>query len=136
MHEAKVKHYVTEELPKYEQLKATGKVSKEDSKPPRHPDDKLNRQEKQVLADREFVMKNKRCIVVHCTHGYNRSGFMIVHFLMRMHPLMHVADCIRKCDPLGSGIISPKSMDSRSCLARREEVSQICCDVPFRINRQ
>ncbi|WVZ78759.1 hypothetical protein U9M48_026415 [Paspalum notatum var. saurae] len=29
--------------------------------------------------------KNPRYILVHCTHGHNRTGFMIIHYLMRTH---------------------------------------------------
>ncbi|XP_068646312.1 uncharacterized protein [Aristolochia californica] len=28
----------------------------------------------------------KKYILVHCTHGHNRTGFMIIHFLMRSQP--------------------------------------------------
>ncbi|KAF6156800.1 hypothetical protein GIB67_033269 [Kingdonia uniflora] len=30
---------------------------------------------------------SKKFILVHCTHGHNRTGFMIVHFLMRSQPI-------------------------------------------------
>ncbi|KAI3888786.1 hypothetical protein MKX03_017429 [Papaver bracteatum] len=36
---------------------------------------------------RRELSKNKKYILVHCTHGHNRTGFMIVHFLMRSEPL-------------------------------------------------
>jgi hypothetical protein len=26
---------------------------------------------------------NNKYVLVHCTHGHNRTGFMIVHYLMR-----------------------------------------------------
>ncbi|XP_026420265.1 mRNA-capping enzyme-like [Papaver somniferum] len=31
--------------------------------------------------------ESNKYILVHCTHGHNRTGFMIVHFLMRSTPL-------------------------------------------------
>lgn len=34
---------------------------------------------------------SKKYVLVHCTHGHNRTGFMIVHFLMRTQ-LTHVSD--------------------------------------------
>ncbi|KAK1280856.1 hypothetical protein QJS04_geneDACA019854 [Acorus gramineus] len=37
----------------------------------------------------------KKHILVHCTHGHNRTGFMIVHFLVRSH-LMTVTQAILK----------------------------------------
>ncbi|KAG1363396.1 mRNA-capping enzyme [Cocos nucifera] len=36
---------------------------------------------------------SKKYILVHCTHGHNRTGFMIVHFLMRSQ-LLHVSDAL------------------------------------------
>ncbi|XP_077253045.1 uncharacterized protein LOC143892358 isoform X2 [Tasmannia lanceolata] len=30
---------------------------------------------------------SKKYVLVHCTHGHNRTGFMIVHFLMRSQPI-------------------------------------------------
>ncbi|KAI3880412.1 hypothetical protein MKW92_053161 [Papaver armeniacum] len=36
---------------------------------------------------RQQQSKNKKYILVHCTHGHNRTGIMIVHFLMRSQPL-------------------------------------------------
>ncbi|KAI3840521.1 hypothetical protein MKX03_014220 [Papaver bracteatum] len=38
--------------------------------------------------------QSNKYILVHCTHGHNRTGFMIVHFLMRSKPLS-VTDAIR-----------------------------------------
>ncbi|KAM0949321.1 putative mRNA (guanine-N(7)-)-methyltransferase [Dioscorea sansibarensis] len=36
---------------------------------------------------------SKKYVLVHCTHGHNRTGFMIVHFLMRTQ-LLHVSDAL------------------------------------------
>lgn len=36
---------------------------------------------------------SKKYILVHCTHGHNRTGFMIVNYLMRSQP-MHVAEAL------------------------------------------
>ncbi|RWR85370.1 Dual specificity phosphatase [Cinnamomum micranthum f. kanehirae] len=30
---------------------------------------------------------SKKYVLVHCTHGHNRTGFMIIHFLMRSQPV-------------------------------------------------
>ncbi|XP_026663529.1 mRNA-capping enzyme-like isoform X2 [Phoenix dactylifera] len=38
---------------------------------------------------------SKKYILVHCTHGHNRTGFMIIHFLMRSQ-LWHVSDALHK----------------------------------------
>ncbi|URE20526.1 mRNA capping enzyme, C-terminal domain, partial [Musa troglodytarum] len=37
---------------------------------------------------------SKKYILVHCTHGHNRTGFMIIHYLMRTQP-MHVAEALQ-----------------------------------------
>ncbi|KAF3334263.1 mRNA-capping enzyme-like protein [Carex littledalei] len=39
------------------------------------------------FLDRQKNLKNPKYIVVHCTHGHNRTGFMIVHYLMRSQVL-------------------------------------------------
>ncbi|KAF3512196.1 hypothetical protein F2Q69_00000054 [Brassica cretica] len=41
----------------------------------------------------QFIVNQKhpkKYILVHCTHGHNRTGFMIVHYLMRSMPTMNV----------------------------------------------
>jgi protein tyrosine phosphatase len=30
--------------------------------------------------------QSKKYILVHCTHGHNRTGYMIVNYIMRSHP--------------------------------------------------
>uniref|UniRef100_A0A7N0TN11 mRNA guanylyltransferase n=1 Tax=Kalanchoe fedtschenkoi TaxID=63787 RepID=A0A7N0TN11_KALFE len=36
-----------------------------------------------LFLSRQKQQHTKKCIFVHCTHGHNRTGFMIVHYLMR-----------------------------------------------------
>lgn len=63
-----------------------------------HPKDKGRPQEQAaVLRDRELVEARPRAIVVHCTHGFNRSGYCIVHCAMRTNTSLAVADCLREC---------------------------------------
>ena len=38
----------------------------------------------QVQQFIEQPRHKEKCVVVHCTHGFNRTGFMIAHFVMRM----------------------------------------------------
>uniref|UniRef100_A0A0A9D374 GSVIVT01034015001 n=1 Tax=Arundo donax TaxID=35708 RepID=A0A0A9D374_ARUDO len=38
-----------------------------------------------MFLDRQKQTKNPKYILVHCTHGHNRTGFMIIHYLMRRH---------------------------------------------------
>jgi hypothetical protein len=38
----------------------------------------------------QFLLRQKhtkKYILVHCTHGHNRTGYMIVHYLMRSQPM-------------------------------------------------
>ncbi|CAO2141401.1 unnamed protein product [Urochloa humidicola] len=41
--------------------------------------------EAMMFIDRQKQSKNPKYILVHCTHGHNRTGFMIIHYLMRTH---------------------------------------------------
>ncbi|KAL5204861.1 hypothetical protein ABZP36_009732 [Zizania latifolia] len=38
-----------------------------------------------MFLDRQKQSKNPKYILVHCTHGHNCTGFMIIHYLMRTH---------------------------------------------------
>lgn len=38
---------------------------------------------------------SKKSVLVHCTHGHNRTGFMVVHYLMRSRPLMSVTQALK-----------------------------------------
>jgi hypothetical protein len=74
----------------------------EEQKELKHPFDKLRQVDKRLITDREMVEKGgARVIVVHCTHGFNRSGFMFCHLLKRFGPTsLTVADCLKQCVPL------------------------------------
>ncbi|CAF2011718.1 BnaC07g49450D [Brassica napus] len=45
----------------------------------------------------QFERRNfsKKSVLVHCTHGHNRTGFMVVHYLMRSSPLMSVTQALK-----------------------------------------
>jgi mRNA-capping enzyme len=51
-----------------------------------------------MFLDRQKQSKNPKYILVHCTHGHNRTGFMIIHYLMRTH-----VSCVAEV-----GILRPK----------------------------
>ncbi|XP_071721832.1 uncharacterized protein [Rutidosis leptorrhynchoides] len=54
----------------------------------------------------------KRHILVHCTHGHNRTGFMIVHYLMRSSSIP-VAQAIKRfADARPPGIYKPDYIDA------------------------
>lgn len=83
-------------MKEYEELKA---AALEDGKhfEGRHPLQKMPRMERAVVEGRELVAQGPKVIVVHCTHGYNRSGFMFCHYMKRLKPWMSVADCVKAC---------------------------------------
>ncbi|KAF3489790.1 hypothetical protein F2Q69_00056151 [Brassica cretica] len=45
----------------------------------------------------QFERRNfsKKSVLVHCTHGHNRTGFMVVHYLMRSNTLMSVTQALK-----------------------------------------
>ncbi|XP_023637159.1 mRNA-capping enzyme [Capsella rubella] len=55
----------------------------------------------------------KKYILVHCTHGHNRTGFMIVHYLMRSTPTMNVTQALKMfSDARPPGIYKPDYIDA------------------------
>ena len=63
----------------------------------KHPLLKMPRIERGVVEGRELVAQGPAVIVVHCTHGYNRSGFMFCHYMKRFGPALSVAACVKAC---------------------------------------
>uniref|UniRef100_A0A1J3K656 mRNA guanylyltransferase n=1 Tax=Noccaea caerulescens TaxID=107243 RepID=A0A1J3K656_NOCCA len=63
-----------------------------------------------------FVLNQKhtkKYILVHCTHGHNRTGFMIVHYLMRSTPTMNVTQALKMFyDARPPGIYKPDYIDA------------------------
>lgn len=51
---------------------------------PGHPSSTLNHVKRKLLGKRDLVLQHRKVVAVHCTHGFNRTGYMIVHFLMRI----------------------------------------------------
>ena len=66
---------------------------------PKHPSEKLSQAQRTLLKNRALVELGPRTIAVHCTHGYNRSGYMLVQYAKRMCPTMSVATCLKQCVP-------------------------------------
>ncbi|KQJ88929.1 hypothetical protein BRADI_4g22137v3 [Brachypodium distachyon] len=46
-----------------------------------------------MFLERQKQSKSPKYVLVHCTHGHNRTGFMIIHYLMRTH-ISSVAEAI------------------------------------------
>ncbi|KAL6496191.1 hypothetical protein OROGR_029449 [Orobanche gracilis] len=63
----------------------------------------------------QFLIRQKqpkKYILVHCTHGHNRTGYMIVHYLMRTLPLS-VSQAIKIfADARPPGIYKPDYIDA------------------------
>jgi mRNA-capping enzyme len=64
----------------------------------------------------QFVLNQKHAkkyVLVHCTHGHNRTGFMIVHYLMRSMPTMNVTQALKLfSDARPPGIYKPDYIDA------------------------
>ncbi|CAN6973143.1 unnamed protein product [Brassica oleracea var. botrytis] len=64
----------------------------------------------------QFIVNQKhpkKYILVHCTHGHNRTGFMIVHYLMRSMPTMNVTQALKMfSDARPPGIYKPDYIDA------------------------
>lgn len=58
-------------------------------------------------------MYPKKYILVHCTHGHNRTGFMIIHYLMRTQPMKTVTQAIQDfAQARPPGIYMPDYIDA------------------------
>ncbi|KAI7756057.1 hypothetical protein M8C21_019786 [Ambrosia artemisiifolia] len=68
-----------------------------------------------LLSVSQFLERQKntkKYILVHCTHGHNRTGYMIIHFLMRTSP-MSVTQAIRIfSEARPPGIYKPDYIDA------------------------
>ncbi|GMH26022.1 hypothetical protein Nepgr_027865 [Nepenthes gracilis] len=54
----------------------------------------------------------KKYVLVHCTHGHNRTGYMIIHYLMRTRP-MPVTEAIQKfAEARPPGIYKPDYIEA------------------------
>ncbi|XP_050214342.1 uncharacterized protein LOC126665556 isoform X2 [Mercurialis annua] len=57
-------------------------------------------------------LKSNKCILVHCTHGHNRTGYMIVHYLMRTMPISVTQAITLFADARPPGIYKPDYIKS------------------------
>lgn len=93
------KKYLEDTLPEFERKVAQGLLPPTANRPA-EPLQKMPKQERALVEYRELVAKRPRVIVVHCTHGFNRSGYMLVHYLMRNNVMATVAQCVQACAAL------------------------------------
>ncbi|KAK1307652.1 hypothetical protein QJS10_CPA09g01274 [Acorus calamus] len=69
----------------------------------------------------------KKHILVHCTHGHNRTGFMIVHFLVRSH-LMTVTQAVLKfSEARPPGIYKQDYIDSLYTFYHESKPEAVTC---------
>ncbi|KAK4798901.1 hypothetical protein SAY86_024266 [Trapa natans] len=69
----------------------------------------------------------KKYILVHCTHGHNRTGYMIVHYLMRSMS-MSVTQAIKKfADARPPGIYKPDYMDTLYSFYHEKKPEMVVC---------
>ncbi|KAI3973213.1 hypothetical protein MKW92_038666 [Papaver armeniacum] len=71
--------------------------------------------------------QSNKYILVHCTHGHNRTGFMIVHFLMRSQPLS-VTDAIKAFHNVRPpGIYKQDYIDALYAFYHERKPSSVSC---------
>ncbi|XP_073221868.1 uncharacterized protein [Cicer arietinum] len=70
---------------------------------------------------------SKKYILVHCTHGHNRTGYMIIHYLMRTMS-MSVTQAIKIfSDARPPGIYKPEYIDSLYKFYHEKKPEMIVC---------
>ncbi|MFS7945550.1 putative mRNA (guanine-N(7)-)-methyltransferase [Helianthus anomalus] len=75
----------------------------------------------------ERQKNTKKYILVHCTHGHNRTGYMIIHFLMRTTP-MSVTQAIRIfSEARPPGIYKPDYIDALYAFYHEIKPDMITC---------
>ncbi|KAG5253305.1 mRNA-capping enzyme [Salix suchowensis] len=78
----------------------------------------------------QFLLRqkhSKKYIVVHCTHGHNRTGYMIVHYLMRSQP-MSVTQAIKMfAEARPPGIYKPDYIDALYSFYHERKPEMVIC---------
>nr|XP_048319857.1 mRNA-capping enzyme isoform X2 [Ziziphus jujuba var. spinosa] len=70
---------------------------------------------------------SKKYILVHCTHGHNRTGYMIVHYLMRTR-LMSVTEAIKTfAEARPPGIYKPDYIDALYTFYHERRPEMVVC---------
>ncbi|XP_048138695.1 mRNA-capping enzyme-like [Rhodamnia argentea] len=75
--------------------------------------------------------ESKKYVFVHCTHGHNRTGYMIINYLMRSMP-MSVSQAIKIfADARPPGIYKPKYIEALyTCYHERKPEMVVCPPTP------
>ncbi|KAL8121500.1 uncharacterized protein LOC141659111 [Apium graveolens] len=78
----------------------------------------------------QFVVRqkqSKKYILVHCTHGHNRTGFMIVHYLMRALPISVTQAIKIFAEARPPGIYKPDYIDALYTFYHERKPDAVVC---------
>lgn len=78
----------------------------------------------QFLARQKHV---KKYVLVHCTHGHNRTGYMIVHYLMRTLPISVTQAIKMFADARPPGIYKPDYIDALYSFYHEKKPAMVVC---------
>ncbi|KAL5555204.1 hypothetical protein UlMin_037440 [Ulmus minor] len=70
---------------------------------------------------------SKKYILVHCTHGHNRTGFMIIHYLMRSLPISVTQAIKIFADARPPGIYKPDYIDALYKFYHEKKPDMVVC---------
>ncbi|CAI9761854.1 unnamed protein product [Fraxinus pennsylvanica] len=70
---------------------------------------------------------SKKYILVHCTHGHNRTGYMIIHFLMRTLPISVTQAIKIFADARPPGIYKPDYIDALYSFYHEKKPEMVVC---------
>ncbi|PRQ43021.1 putative mRNA (guanine-N(7)-)-methyltransferase [Rosa chinensis] len=69
----------------------------------------------------------KKYILVHCTHGHNRTGYMIIHYLMRTLPISVTQAIKTFADARPPGIYKPDYIDALYSFYHERKPEMVVC---------
>ncbi|CDP06519.1 unnamed protein product [Coffea canephora] len=70
---------------------------------------------------------SKKYILVHCTHGHNRTGYMIIHYLMRTLPISVTQAVKIFADSRPPGIYKPDYIDALYTFYHEKKPDMVVC---------
>ncbi|KAM0991414.1 hypothetical protein ACFX13_009968 [Malus domestica] len=70
---------------------------------------------------------SKKYILVHCTHGHNRTGYMIIHYLMRSLPISVTQALKIFADARPPGIYKPDYVDALYSFYHERKPDMVVC---------
>ncbi|RAL39285.1 unnamed protein product [Cuscuta campestris] len=78
----------------------------------------------------QFIARQKntkKYILVHCTHGHNRTGYMIVHYLMRTMPISVTQAIQEFAEVRPPGIYKPDYIDALYAFYHEKKPEAVVC---------